>query len=310
LRRPAAESCYTIRSRNPAASIWRGSGGHQPAVPKQEFRLGRDHIRRIAGDDSEAVALDRLEEAAEPQLDVVDSVQSAVEGREVQRSRVDVGGDDASAVARGEDRLDPTAGADVERGLDGSADRQVRECERRPVHAGDVVGAAVAFSLGAPVGRNQQLVVRYDAYAGAGPAPAGLDDAERLHALERKRGERAPRVVDRDRGLEHEQLDYRAERLDPRQPAHVERNVDRAGEQPPREPSTARTPSPVRPAAESVAPTSVIAAGSPSSSGPLATDGLQLTGRRLLNVPKPLPILGRAGTAAQKRYARRHHQET
>ncbi len=40
------------------------------------------------------------------------------------------------------------------------------------------------------------------------------------------------------------------------------------------EPSAARTPSPLNPAADSVAPSSAIAAGSPTSSGPLVTDGL------------------------------------
>ena len=109
------------------------------AVAEEERGLGRHHVRRVRGDEVEALARGRLEEAPGAELDVLDAVERGVEGGEVERALVEVGREHVPAVPRGEDRLDARAGADVERGLDRPAHGQVRERERRPVHAGDVV---------------------------------------------------------------------------------------------------------------------------------------------------------------------------
>jgi hypothetical protein len=203
-----------------------------------------------------------------------------VEGREVQGPRVHVGGDDTAAVARCEDRLDPASGPDVERRLDRPSHGQLREGERRPVHARDLVGPGVLWVWRAPVGRDQQLVVRHDTHERPRLAAAGPDDTERLQALERQRGECASRGVGRDRRVEDEQLDDRAQRLDPRQAALVQRDVGRAGERLARRAERRADASPLKPAADSVAPSSAIAPGSPTSSGPFVTDALRPTSPR------------------------------
>ena len=76
------------------------------------------------------------------ELDVRDPVQGEVEG-DGERARVDVRRDHFAGVAREQERLDPVAGADVERPLD-LPDRQVREHRGRAVHAGDAVGPSTS----------------------------------------------------------------------------------------------------------------------------------------------------------------------
>ena len=76
--------------------------------------LGRDDVRRVTGDQVELLAGDRLEQAAESRLDVVDPVQRRADLRERERALVDIGGDDAVCVRRGEERVHTVARADVE----------------------------------------------------------------------------------------------------------------------------------------------------------------------------------------------------
>jgi hypothetical protein len=64
-------------------------------------------------------------------------------------------------VRREQDRLDPVPRAEVERALARAPNREVGECDRRPVHARHVVGVPVR--RGAVIGCDQQLVVRDDA---------------------------------------------------------------------------------------------------------------------------------------------------
>ena len=94
------------------------------SVPERVPPVGRDDVWRVAEDEVEALARDGLEEAPLAELDVLHLVQAGVEGGEVQRPRVHVDGHDALAVARGPDRLDARARADVERR--GRAKRTVR----------------------------------------------------------------------------------------------------------------------------------------------------------------------------------------
>ena len=64
-----------------------------------------------------------------------------------------------------EDRLDPVAGAEVERALARAAHGQVSEGDGRPVNARHVVGVLVCG--GGVIGCDQQLVVRDDARGAA-----------------------------------------------------------------------------------------------------------------------------------------------
>ena len=69
-----------------------------------------------------------------------DAVERRVELRVGERPRVHVGRDDVLGVRGEQDRLDPVAGAQVERALARAANGQVRERDRRAVHARHVVG--------------------------------------------------------------------------------------------------------------------------------------------------------------------------
>jgi hypothetical protein len=113
------------------------------AVPEQVCALRRDDVRRIRDDEVEPLALDRIEEAAEPRLDVVDAVEGCVEACVGERSRVDVGRDDVLRVRREQDRLDPVPSAEVECALTRAAHGEVGERDRRPVHARHVVRVPV-----------------------------------------------------------------------------------------------------------------------------------------------------------------------
>src|SRR5439155_25371645 len=86
----------------------------QPAVAVGPAVLGRDDVGRVAGDQVEAFAPDRLEEAAEAHFDVGKVVQRRVQLREGERARIDVGGDDVRGVPRGEQCLQAASGGDVE----------------------------------------------------------------------------------------------------------------------------------------------------------------------------------------------------
>ena len=107
----------------------------EPRVPKHEVALGGDDVRRVRDDEVETLALDGLEEAALAQLDVLDPVHGQVELGERQRSLADVRRDDPLGVPRGEDRLDPAAGADVERARDRPPHGQAGEHGRGRLYA-------------------------------------------------------------------------------------------------------------------------------------------------------------------------------
>src|SRR5207244_3041267 len=62
------------------------------AVAVHERGLGADDVRRVADEQVEALAGDRLEEVAEPALDGLGPGQERGEGRELERARGDAGG--------------------------------------------------------------------------------------------------------------------------------------------------------------------------------------------------------------------------
>jgi hypothetical protein len=86
----------------------------EAAVAVDPPRLRGDDVRRVARDEVERLAVNRLEEAALPALDVVESVQRGVELRVRERARIDVDRDHLAVVTRGDERVDPAAGPDVE----------------------------------------------------------------------------------------------------------------------------------------------------------------------------------------------------
>ena len=118
-------------------------------------------------------------------------LSAALKAAKLERALVDVGRDHAPAVPRGEDRLDARAGAHVERGLDRPAHGQVRERQRGPVHAGDVVRRAPR-----PCSRRRSEAIRISSCgtirtSGVHLGPVRLDEAELLERSSEQR-RRAP----------------------------------------------------------------------------------------------------------------------
>ena len=103
----------------------------QAAVTEEVCVFGRDDIRRVGDDQVELLALDRLEEAAAPELDVAHAVERCVELRVLERSRVHVRRHDVPRVRGKKDRLDPVAGAHVERSLARTTVRCARATDGR-----------------------------------------------------------------------------------------------------------------------------------------------------------------------------------
>ena len=121
----------------------------------------RDDVRRVADRYLEALAVNGIEEAAVPELDVADAVEGRVEGSEGQSAFVDIGRNDGLRVPREEQRLDPEPGSQVQCATDVAADGEVRECRARSVHPGDVVGTGARIR---PVRYEQEVVVGHDPY--------------------------------------------------------------------------------------------------------------------------------------------------
>ena len=77
----------------------------EPAVAVDDVRLRRDDVRRVADDEVEALARDRLEQVALAQVELVQAVEHRVEAGEAERPRVDVDAGDVPSVPRGEQGL-------------------------------------------------------------------------------------------------------------------------------------------------------------------------------------------------------------
>jgi hypothetical protein len=182
--------------------------GHA-AVAEQVRALRRDDVRRVRDDEIEALPLHRVEEAAVSSLDIADAVQRRVEPGVAKRALVDVRRDHVLGVGGEQDRLNPVAGAQVERALAGAADGEVCERDRRSVHAWDVIG--MAFRERRMIRCDQQLVVRDDA-RGAVNDVSVLDEQARCpealakSPLEQRLEARAP-----DRDAEQEEPDEHGE---------------------------------------------------------------------------------------------------
>ncbi|MET3801762.1 hypothetical protein ABID70_001717 [Clavibacter michiganensis] len=172
----------------------------------------------------EPLPRDRLEQAAEPQLDGRDPVEGRVQRRERQGAGGDVGRHHAVGVPGGVQRLDPAAGSEVERARDRGRDHEPAEgggCAAHPEHVVLVEGAAGGEL--AQVGCDPPLAdaVRVDEAVGtevdrgSHAVAVDLDEAEALGAVEAERRQGDAEVGRVDGVPEHEQGCERGGRGEP-----------------------------------------------------------------------------------------------
>src|SRR5262249_4901177 len=88
--------------------------GRQTAVRRQRSVFRRDHERRIDDDEIKLSAAHRLEQIALQALHVCPPVELRVEAGEVHGTRVAIHTGDSVAMSSCQERLDATAGADVQ----------------------------------------------------------------------------------------------------------------------------------------------------------------------------------------------------
>ena len=112
----------------------------EPAVAIHETVIGSDREGGIGDDQIEALASGGLVEGACAELDVADPVQRGIEGRDRERARIHVAGDDLRGVSCQQQRLSTAAGPDVEGPLDGGANRGPCQLARGRAEAEHVLG--------------------------------------------------------------------------------------------------------------------------------------------------------------------------
>ena len=176
----------------------------EPAVAIGPAVLRRDDERRVRRDHVERLAGDRLEEAAEPAVDVREAVERGVQLRERERTRIHVGRDDVARVPRGEHRLHAAARADVERPADGAARREgIAELRRRRVCGNEVGGIELGVRAGEVVRRDEEVAHRHDPPVER-HLVAGGGEARRRERVDGGAAERMREVVSRHGQLEEE----------------------------------------------------------------------------------------------------------
>ena len=196
----------------------------EAAVAIRPAVLRRDDERRIRGDDVEGLTLDRLEQAAEPALDVREAVERRVQLGERERAGIDVRRDDLACLARGEHGLHAAARADVERTLDRpSGSQRVAELGGRRIGGHEVGRVFLGVLAGEIVGGHEQVADRDDAPM-EGDLVADGCEARRLERLDGRAAERVRHVVHRHRLLEEQRTEHGAESR-VRQPALADRDV-------------------------------------------------------------------------------------
>ena len=139
--------------------------------------------------------------------DVVEVVELHRQRRQCDGPRVDVGGDDAAAVAGRVHGLDPATGAEVERGVDRSTDRRSGKGGGRGADAEYVVGGDGAGWPGSIVGDEPIVGIteRSDHDAASGVVAVDGDHTAGDPLLERQRCERMTRGGDADRLADEEE---------------------------------------------------------------------------------------------------------
>ncbi len=197
----------------------------ETAVAVDDLVLGRDHIRRVADDQVELLARDRLEEVPLAELDPVGAVQLGVEGSEPQSARIDVDRRDLLDVMRGEQRLVAVAGPEVERPRDRPPYRQPREnaSGRRDtehvIRAGELLLECIAG--------DEHVLRRDELDVGLGLAAGDGQDAHRLEPVERERRERLVGLGLGHLEVEQEELDQRRELPAPAEHVEIKRHLGR-----------------------------------------------------------------------------------
>ena len=174
--------------------------------------LRRDDERRVARDQAELFAVDRLEEASAPALDVVEPAERRVELGESERAGIHIGRDDVLAVARNEKRLNSVSRSDVEGSLNiGARSQQIAQPRSRRVGR-DVVRRVVGRVGRKTIGCEQQALDRCDPRLWR---DLFLADLRQAGALERSHGSAAERVFGSsslDGQLEEEEANRSSER--------------------------------------------------------------------------------------------------
>ena len=199
------------------------------AVPEQVRALGRDDVRRVRDNEVELLALDRLEEASGPRLDVVGPVQRRVEPRVGERPLVHVGRDHVLCVRGEQDRLDAVAGAEVEGALAAPAHGQVGEGDGRAVHAGYVVGVRLCGAR--VVGGDQQLVVRDEARRPVDVVPVVDEKPGTLEALPQLVADVLLDAPTGDGDAEQEEAEQHGELVRVAETSQVGRKLGRPGQE-------------------------------------------------------------------------------
>ena len=144
LQRTVAKPPSLQTTRRTGHDLAREHVAPEPAVAVRELADRRDDERRIRDDEPEPFVAGGLEQVPLPPLDVLDAVQLGVEPGEPERARVQIETDDALAVARGEERLNAGAGAEVEGSLDRPPHRERGDHARRRPDVEHVIRRACA----------------------------------------------------------------------------------------------------------------------------------------------------------------------
>jgi len=174
-------------------------------VPPQEALRGGEHEWRIAYDQIEPPSLDRRERISGEGLDVGLVVQPRVEPGVVHSSRIEIGREDGTAVARSDQRLDAAAGAEVEGGARLPADGEVCEVHRRRVDAEHVVELPRRPKPGVGIRSNEEVLVRRQQAGCQQLLVVPGQEARRQAGLEEPGRQHVARLVSADGMVEEEE---------------------------------------------------------------------------------------------------------
>jgi hypothetical protein len=84
--------------------------------------------------------LDRFKKAAQPAFYVRDVIDSRIEEKVIECSRIGIGRDDAFAMPRGQQRLYSASRSQIQSAARRPTNREVRESERRRINPQDMIG--------------------------------------------------------------------------------------------------------------------------------------------------------------------------
>ena len=167
----------------------------EPAIAVRPPVFRRDDVRRVARDEVERLVAGRLEQAAEPALDVPHSVQSRIQGGVREGAWIDVGRDDVLRMTRREEGLHTASRPHVERAFHPPAGGQRCE-ELRCRRIGDDVVRRILPVTRIVVGRDEQRADRQDTHA-RDELVSHIGDPGRRQGIDRRPPESADEVAGR-----------------------------------------------------------------------------------------------------------------